>query len=529
MIIEKTNGVTTAPTVEEELDDASTQRDEFLHQQAEFLDQGMIIEKGGQGGVDRVGDLTEVRDDQVHQDQGQVQQSLIDCGPCKETWHTCRSCLKKCCSLCSIGELGETQHAPGDPRCSVAGQFEISVAKECPMRDKIMEGVKKASLNLVSDEITAADGDCCFTATGQQLTRPEVAAIVGKRHLVENMDAEIIRIGLCSFMRDSKEPAVLRLAESWDEFGRVEEEVDKTWEDFWTGMEEEGVWARGPVVQGLALYLRMDLRLVFENGDTTVFSGRRDDPDANVGGPEIILGVLRDTTHLRDDDENHQYGHYQSLLPATETNNNSRIESSYSKSGNKKKNNNSNIDNSYSKISNKKKNNNSDNTNSTRAPSEEQIKSLLGDLNIEEENVTRDQNNRPRVALSRTGYVFLISLYGFIISHLADEGTYSCLQASSPLPPTKNMSITCSAYLRMSRVSRKRYRMFFSHPVVFLSKVIYFSQKVLVLLVDDGGDFGLSSETTIHNFGRLFRDGDFEVCLKSLVISIFQCFINCRF
>ena len=30
------------------------------------------------------------------------------------------------------------------------------------------------------------------------------------------------------------------------------------------------------------------------------------------------------------------------------------------------------------------------------------------------------------------------------------------------------------------------------------------------LISDDGGDWGLNSPSTAHNFGRLFRDGDFE-------------------
>ena len=56
--------------------------------------------------------------------------------------------------------------------------------------------------------------------------------------------------------------------------------------------------------------------------------------------------------------------------------------------------------------------------------------------------------------------------------------------------------------------------MLFSHT--FFTAFLF---QVLVILCDDGADYGLSSETTVHNFGRLFRDGKFEVGISFSSVS----------
>ena len=72
-------------------------------------------------------DSEEEEDDNMEQIAEKLeehQHSVIECQLCKDTWHTCRSCQRKCCNcnLCGVGEMGAIQHKPGDPRCTVGYQ-----------------------------------------------------------------------------------------------------------------------------------------------------------------------------------------------------------------------------------------------------------------------------------------------------------------------------------------------------------------------------------------------------------------------
>ena len=77
--------------------------------------------------------------------------------------------------------------------------------------------------------------------------------------------------------------------------------------------------------------------------------------------------------------------------------------------------------------------------------------------------------------------------------------------------PTVTIFTHCSQWIRRSKnrcilSKRNVYRCTIS---ISNSPMTYF--QVLVILADDGPDFSLASELTLHNFGRLWRDLELQM------------------
>ena len=171
---------------------------------------------------------------------------------------------------------------------------------------QMMTDIPGLADNFVLDQITLGDGQCFYTATLQQLRRPEISENLSPRmqKMTRAFCPRAFKTLIRKFIINNKHPAVLRIQEDFESF------TGKTWEEYWSvkHMMKKETWAEEPSIRATAWFVKMDI-VIHQNipgSPKRVISGNIDE-DVPLDGPQLHLGYILSK-------------HYQSLLPKVNVN-----------------------------------------------------------------------------------------------------------------------------------------------------------------------------------------------------------------
>ena len=164
----------------------------------------------------------------------------------------------------------------------------IRINKMC---DSVLEIICKLELPLMQDKRTYGGGNCLFHAILQQGKREGVQ--IPFHHHSE------LRAHLCNFALTTTDPEILEMKTNYNRVATLA--GGKSWDAFFTKMKRVGVWAEGPVLRVVAIFLRVNINVV-----STSCSAKN--PWLSLsGGPDVSGQAL----FLANDGQ-----HFQSLVPA---------------------------------------------------------------------------------------------------------------------------------------------------------------------------------------------------------------------
>ena len=168
--------------------------------------------------------------------------------------------------------------------------------------EQMMRDIPHLRENFDLDQITLGDGQCFYTATLQQLRRPDVMEKLSPRmqQLTKAFCPRAFKRLIRSFIINNTHPTVFRIKEDFELF------MGKTWEEYWCvkHMMKKETWAEEPSIRATAWLLKMDI-VIHQNipeSPEKLISGNIDDENVPMNGPKLHLGYILPT-------------HYQSLLP----------------------------------------------------------------------------------------------------------------------------------------------------------------------------------------------------------------------
>ena len=168
-----------------------------------------------------------------------------------------------------------------------------------PSGERIMEGVRRAELNLKMDERTEGFGNCFPFAVWQQCRRAAV-------QLSSVTDHRVLRRDVCNYMMKSKHKVVLNMRNRWEASLAV---ALGSWRRYWHRMAIDREWVDEGFIQGIAWFLQRDILIIWSTATRKEpyisFSGNRDGSNAPCLGVPLLLGYDKGL-------------HYQSLLPLDE-------------------------------------------------------------------------------------------------------------------------------------------------------------------------------------------------------------------
>ena len=176
-----------------------------------------------------------------------------------------------------------------------------------------MKAVRRLKLPLRCDNLTEALGDCFPLSVLQQLNRPEIFKDLSStlKKIVYNKNQSKLRQEISNFMVTSRHPRLIDYKKQFE--GGIGPLIKLTWDEYWTKMKKNRVWADEPFVQATAWYLRFNINIVYStnediNNPYRVIKG-------NIDG-DFVLGQASQEKDLF-------LGfrlecHYQSLIPIQE-------------------------------------------------------------------------------------------------------------------------------------------------------------------------------------------------------------------
>ena len=208
-------------------------------------------------------------------------------------------------------------------------RFNQLLQEDLTMLDMLRIAIDETQLPLVIDTPTIADGNCFSHAMIQQFERPIVKAFLQQtgRHISTFFQLKNKVKKFVEQNKDSEKIQALRenfeLSQQNIHKERVPGLQRRTWEQYWEDMGTYGKWADDTFIQATALYVNMDILIIFAAQATREhLFGRMegnfsDDVALNRQAPTLIVGYINTTRNNE---------HYQSLLPVEEANVSSRVQ-----------------------------------------------------------------------------------------------------------------------------------------------------------------------------------------------------------
>ena len=196
------------------------------------------------------------------------------------------------------------------------------------MLDSLRMAIQETQLPVVIDNPTPAEGNCFSHAMIQQFQRPSVQTYlhVTGRHIATFLQ---LKNKVATFVDQNKDSEKIQALRTSFEFSQQNIHLEnvrglqrRTWEKYWEDMRKDGEWADDTFIQATALYVNMDILIIFAAQATRErLFGRIDGNFVTHGTatdrPPLIVGYINTSRNNE---------HYQSLLPVEEANISSRVQ-----------------------------------------------------------------------------------------------------------------------------------------------------------------------------------------------------------
>ena len=200
--------------------------------------------------------------------------------------------------------------------------------EDLTMLDSLRMAIHETQLPVVIDSPTPAEGNCFSHAMIQQFQRPSVQTYlhVTGRHIATFLQLKNKVAKFVDQNKDSEKIKALRtsfeLSQQSIHLEGVPDLQRRSWKQYWEDMTKDGEWADDTFIQATALYVNMDILIIFAAQATRErLFGRIDGNFVTHGTatdrPPLLVGYINTSRNNE---------HYQSLLPVEEANISSRVQ-----------------------------------------------------------------------------------------------------------------------------------------------------------------------------------------------------------
>ena len=200
--------------------------------------------------------------------------------------------------------------------------------EDLTMLDSLRMAIHETQLPVVIDTPTPAEGNCFSHAMIQQFQRPSVQTYlhVTGRHIATFLQLKNKVAKFVDQNKDSEKIKALRtsfeLSQQSIHLEGVPDLQRRSWKQYWEDMTKDGEWADDTFIQATALYVNMDILIIFAAQATRErLFGRIDGNFVTHGNatdrPPLIVGYINTSRNNE---------HYQSLLPVEEANISRRVQ-----------------------------------------------------------------------------------------------------------------------------------------------------------------------------------------------------------
>ena len=171
--------------------------------------------------------------------------------------------------------------------------------------------IQKCKLQLKLDNKTEGHGNCFPNAIVQQCRRPEVKEWlkVNKQHAIV-YNHQSLRDKLQNFALKSRHKTINQYKTNYEQV--LHKENNKSWEEYWAAMGQDGTWVDSVFVQVTAWFMGLDILILTTSSipekPFITIQGNIENPSESSSGPPLLLG-------------NYTNVHYQSLLPLSKLTN----------------------------------------------------------------------------------------------------------------------------------------------------------------------------------------------------------------
>ena len=172
--------------------------------------------------------------------------------------------------------------------------------------DELSAAIQRCNLRIKLDNQTEGFGNCFPNAIVQQCRRPEVKSWLQKNNRSAIFGGQQwVRMKITNFALKCRKKTISDLKRKYEM--EIQHLENKTWNEYWTQMAQDGTWVDHMFVQVTAWFLNLDIMILtsssLPNSPFIFIDGNITNVPEYMKGPPILLG-------------NYTNVHYQSLIEA---------------------------------------------------------------------------------------------------------------------------------------------------------------------------------------------------------------------